>query len=55
MTNEGQFQGKGHNGGDLTEIGMGTGGGMLIGGVAAGGKGDPVRGDLDPDLSRCRR
>ena len=39
VNSEGQFKGKGHNGGDLTEIGMGTGGGMLIGGLAAGGKG----------------
>lgn len=39
LNSEGQFKGKGHNGGDLTEIGMATGGGMLIGGVAGGGKG----------------
>lgn len=39
VNSEGQFKGKGHDGGDLTEIGMGTGGGMLIGGVAGGGKG----------------
>lgn len=39
VNREGEFKGKGRNGGDLTEIGMGTGGGMLIGGVAAGGKG----------------
>jgi hypothetical protein len=44
VTSEGQFKGKGHDGGDLTEIGMGTGGGMLIGGVAAGGKGLVVGG-----------
>ncbi len=36
---EGQFKGAGHDGKDLTEIGMGTGGGMLIGGLAGGGKG----------------
>jgi hypothetical protein len=36
---EGQFKGDGHDGKDLTEIGMGTGGGMLIGGLAGGGKG----------------
>jgi len=39
VNSEGQFKGKGHNGGDLTEVGMATGGGMLIGGVAGGGKG----------------
>ncbi len=36
---EGQFKGTGHDGRDLTEIGMGTGGGMLVGGLAGGGKG----------------
>ncbi|MGD0601394.1 MAG: hypothetical protein ABR988_16330 [Terriglobales bacterium] len=36
---EGQFKGDGHDAKDLTEIGMGTGGGMLIGGLAGGGKG----------------
>ncbi len=39
VNEEGQFKGSGHDGKDLTEIGMGTGGGMLIGGLAAGGKG----------------
>lgn len=39
VNNEGQFKGAGHDGKDLTEIGMGTGGGMLIGGLAGGGKG----------------
>jgi hypothetical protein len=36
---EGQFKGAGHDGKDLTEVGLGTGGGMLIGGLAGGGKG----------------
>jgi hypothetical protein len=36
---EGQFKGDGHDAKDLTEIGLGTGGGMLIGGLAGGGKG----------------
>ncbi len=36
---EGQFKGAGHDGKDLTEIGMGTGGGILVGGLAGGGKG----------------
>lgn len=39
VNGEGEFKGKGHDGSDLTEIGMGTGGGMLIGGLAGGGKG----------------
>jgi len=36
---EGKFKGTGHDGKDLTEIGMGTGGGMLVGGLIGGGKG----------------
>jgi hypothetical protein len=39
VNSEGQFKGRGHDGGDLSEIGLGTGGGMLIGGLAGGGKG----------------
>ena len=39
VNQEGQFKGEGHDGKDLTEIGLGTGGGMLIGGLAGGGKG----------------
>jgi hypothetical protein len=39
VNNEGQFKGDGHDGKDLTEIGMGTGGGMLVGGLIGGGKG----------------
>ena len=39
VTTEGQFKGAGHDGKDLTEVGMGTGGGMLIGGLIGGGKG----------------
>jgi hypothetical protein len=39
VNNEGQFKGNGHDGKDLTEVGMGTGGGMLVGGLAGGGKG----------------
>jgi len=36
---EGRFKGDGHDAKDLTEIGLGTGGGMIIGGLAGGGKG----------------
>ena len=39
VNTEGQFKGAGHDGKDLTEIGMGTGGGMLVGGLLGGGKG----------------
>jgi hypothetical protein len=39
VNNEGQFKGAGHDGRDLTEIGVGTGGGMLVGGLVGGGKG----------------
>ena len=39
VNQEGQFKGAGHDGKDLTEVGIGTGGGMLIGGLAGGGKG----------------
>jgi len=39
VNTEGQFKGSGHDGKDLTEVGMGTGGGMLIGGLVGGGKG----------------
>jgi hypothetical protein len=39
VNTEGQFKGAGHDSKDLTEVGMGTGGGMLIGGLAGGGKG----------------
>jgi hypothetical protein len=39
VNNEGQFKGAGHDGKDLTQIGMGTGGGMLVGRLIGGGKG----------------
>jgi hypothetical protein len=44
VNDEGQFKGAGHDGKDLTEAGMGTGGGMLIGGLAGGGKGIVIGG-----------
>jgi len=46
VNSEGQFKGRGHDGKDLTEIGMGTGGGMLIGGLAGGGKGLVIGGTV---------
>lgn len=39
VNTEGQFKGAGHDGKDITEIGMGSGAGMLIGGLAGGGQG----------------
>jgi hypothetical protein len=39
VNGEGQFKGNGHDGKDMIEIGMGTGGGMLLGGLIGGGKG----------------
>jgi hypothetical protein len=46
VNTEGQFKGDGHDGKDLTEIGMGTGGGMLIGALAGGGKGFLIGGAI---------
>ena len=46
VNSEGQFKGPGYDGKDLTEIGMGTGGGMLIGGLAGGGKGVLIGGAI---------
>jgi hypothetical protein len=43
---EGQFKGAGHDGKDLTEIGMGTGAGMLVGGLIGGGKGTLIGGTI---------
>jgi len=39
VNDEGQFKGKGHNGTDVTQVAMGTGGGMLVGGLIGGPKG----------------
>src|SRR5262249_23180786 len=46
VNTEGQLKGAGHDGKDITEIGMGTGGGMLIGGLAGGGKGVLIGGAI---------
>jgi hypothetical protein len=46
VNDEGQFKGRGHNGQDATEIGMATGGGMVIGGLAGGGKGVAIGGAI---------
>jgi len=39
VNEEGQFKGPGHETRDMAEIGAGTGGGMLAGGLIGGGKG----------------
>jgi len=39
VNSEGQFKGSGHDRKDQVEVGMGTGGGMLIGGLLGGGPG----------------
>ncbi len=39
VNQEGQFKGSGHEGKDGAEVGLGTGAGMLIGGLAGGGGG----------------
>jgi hypothetical protein len=46
VNTEGQFKGDGIDGKDITEIGMGTGGGMIIGGLADGGKGFLIGGAI---------
>jgi hypothetical protein len=46
VNREGQFKGAGHDGKDVTEIGLGTGGGMLIGGLAGGGEGVLIGGAI---------
>jgi hypothetical protein len=46
VNTEGQFKGDGHDGKDLTEIGFGTGGGMLVGGLIGGGKGLLIGGTI---------
>jgi hypothetical protein len=51
VNTEGQFKGAGHDGKDLTEIGMGTGGGMIIGGLAGGGKGLLIGGAIGATLT----
>jgi hypothetical protein len=46
VNTEGQFKGAGHDAKDATEVGMGTGGGMLIGGLAGGGQGMLIGGAI---------
>ncbi|MFY9845338.1 MAG: hypothetical protein WA718_06500 [Terriglobales bacterium] len=51
VNTEGQFKGAGYDGKDLTEIGMGTGGGMLIGALAGGGKGLLIGGAIGATIT----
>ncbi len=51
VNTEGQFKGDGIDGKDLTEMGMGTGGGMLVGGLAGGGKGLLIGGAVGATLT----
>jgi hypothetical protein len=44
VNEEGQFKGPGHETRDMAEIGAGTGGGMLLGGLIGGGKGVVIGG-----------
>lgn len=46
VNEEGEFKGAGKDGKDLAEMGLGTGGGMLIGGLAGGGKGVLIGGAI---------
>ena len=46
VNQEGQFKGTGHDDKDLTEVGLGTGGGALIGALAGGGKGFLIGGAI---------
>ncbi len=43
---EGQFKGAGHDGKDVVVMGLGTGGGMLVGGLIGGGKGVLIGGAI---------
>jgi hypothetical protein len=51
VNTEGQFKGDGIDGKDLTEIGMGTGAGMLIGGLASHGRGLLIGGGIGATLT----
>jgi hypothetical protein len=46
VNEEGQFKGAGHDGSDLKEVGVGTGGGMVIGGLTGGSKGVLIGGAI---------
>jgi hypothetical protein len=46
VNDEGQFKGKGHDGTDVTQVAMGTGGGLLVGGLIGGPKGMLIGGAI---------
>ena len=46
VNEEGQFKGSGHDGRDLKEVAVGTGGGMLAGGLIGGGPGILIGGGV---------
>src|SRR5207245_5977525 len=54
VNTEGQFKGAGHDGKDLSEIGFGTGGGMLVGGLIGGGKGLLIGGTIGATATVAR-
>jgi hypothetical protein len=51
VNEEGQFKGDGHDRKDLAEIGIGTGGGMLAGGLIGGGPGVLIGGAVGAGAS----
>jgi hypothetical protein len=51
VNTEGQFKGKGIDGKDSIQIGMGTGGGMLVGGLIGGGPGVLIGGSVGATLT----
>jgi len=51
VNTEGQFKGKGIDGKDAVQVGMGTGGGMLVGGLIGGGPGVLIGGSVAATLT----
>lgn len=51
VNTEGQFKGKGIDGKDSIQIGMGSGGGMLVGGLIGGGPGVLIGGSVGATLT----
>lgn len=51
VNEEGQFKGSGHDRNDLAEVGAGTGGGMLAGGLIGGGPGVLIGGGVGATAS----
>lgn len=55
VNDEGQFKGKGNEDKDVAEIGLGTGGGMLVGGLIGGGKGVLIGGAVGATATVAHR